>query len=75
MLSQSCTSRPLAHALPLRLLPTHCVLCLPQASPNLLDVDRIIIPVNCRNVHWTCCIIDVQNEEFVYYDSMGVSAR
>lgn len=72
MSSQSCTSRLLAHAVPLRLLPTHRVVC--QASPNLLDVDRIIIPVNCRNVHWTCCVIDVQNEEFVYYDSMGVRA-
>ena len=68
---------------PLACLPTPCLSafcqhtasCASQASLNLLDVDRIIIPVNCRNVHWTCCIIDVQNEEFVYYDSMGVSAR
>jgi Ulp1 family protease len=35
-------------------------------------VDRIIIPINIRNAHWTLAIINVKDKEFVYYDSLGV---
>jgi len=41
-----------------------------QLSRTLLDVDRIIVPVNIGNTHWTCVLIDLQNHCLVYYNSM-----
>ena len=43
-----------------------------QKSASVLDVDRIIIPVNQNNVHWVCAMIDLKNEKLVYFDSMAV---
>lgn len=39
-----------------------------QRSRNIFQVDRIIIPVNIGNVHWTLAVIDVQNKRIEYYD-------
>lgn len=44
-----------------------------QSSPTLLDVDRIILPVNHGNTHWSCAMIDIQNKQIVSYDSLNVS--
>lgn len=52
-----------------QLVPKSCL----QASPNLLEVDRIIIPMNIMNTHWVLIMIDIKNKRFVYYDSNGVS--
>lgn len=43
-----------------------------QESTSILDCDRVIAPVHL-GVHWTCTMADIANQEFVYYDSMGVS--
>lgn len=42
-----------------------------QASPTVLDCDRVIVPVHLP-AHWTCAVIDLQRQELCYYDSMGV---
>jgi len=41
-----------------------------QISQCILDVDRIIIPINLNNTHWTCAMIDIQHKKFQYFDSM-----
>eukprot|EP00172_Hildenbrandia_rubra_P000819 Plantae.Rhodophyta-Hildenbrandia_rubra.ctg14608.p1 GENE.Plantae.Rhodophyta-Hildenbrandia_rubra.ctg14608~~Plantae.Rhodophyta-Hildenbrandia_rubra.ctg14608.p1 ORF type:complete len:593 (-),score=108.13 Plantae.Rhodophyta-Hildenbrandia_rubra.ctg14608:89-1867(-) len=33
-------------------------------------LDRILIPINLGNYHWLLVMIDLQNREFVYLDSM-----
>ena len=32
--------------------------------------DRIVIPVNSCNLHWTCAIIDLEAKKLVYLDSL-----
>lgn len=44
-----------------------------QPSTSILDCDRIIIPANQGNLHWVCAVIDLKNEKFIMYDSLGVS--
>jgi Ulp1 family protease len=44
-----------------------------QNGATLLDMDRIIMPINHGNVHWTCAMIDLVNKEIVSYDSKKVS--
>ena len=46
-----------------------------QTSPNVLEVDRIIIPVNLNNTHWACAVIYIKEKRIVYYDSMSVSIK
>ena len=36
-------------------------------------VDRILVPINIRDTHWACALIDLANRRLKYYDSMGVS--
>ena len=43
-----------------------------QASPNLLEVDRIIIPINVGGAHWTIIMIDLKRHRIFYYNSTGV---
>ncbi len=43
-----------------------------QPSTTLLDVDRIVLPINHNNLHWTCAVIDIKNKEIVTYDSLHV---
>ncbi|KAG1673549.1 hypothetical protein FOA52_003849 [Chlamydomonas sp. UWO 241] len=42
-----------------------------QLSPNILSVDRVIVPVNDNNIHWTCAVIDIKGRQLMYLDSMG----
>ena len=60
-------SRPISF-LPSCHVPRAC--CCLKLSRTLLDVDRIIVPVNIGNTHWTCVPIDLQNRCVVYYNSM-----
>ena len=46
------------------------VLCSTQTKHTVLDVDRIIIPVNHDNRHWTCCMIDLKDKHLIHYDSL-----
>lgn len=43
-----------------------------QPSPTVLQLDRIVVPFHLGN-HWTCACIDLQAQEVVYCDSLGVS--
>ena len=43
-----------------------------QECASILDCDRIIAPVHL-GMHWTCAMADLANQEFAYFDSMGVS--
>lgn len=36
---------------------------------NLFEVDRIFIPVNTKNTHWTLLVLHMQEKEVHYYDS------
>ena len=36
---------------------------------DITKCDKIIVPVNEDNCHWTLAVVDVVNEELVYYDS------
>lgn len=42
-----------------------------QLVDSILDLDRIIVPINLNNTHWTCAVIDLRGRKFEYYDSMG----
>lgn len=44
-----------------------------QLSTSILDCDRIIVPVNQSNTHWTCAVIDLRDQKLIYYDSLVVS--
>lgn len=44
-----------------------------QLSTSILDCDRIIVPVNQSNTHWTCAVIDLNDKKLIYYDSLVVS--
>ncbi|GLI69363.1 hypothetical protein VaNZ11_013954 [Volvox africanus] len=40
-----------------------------QPSSNVLELDRIIIPIH-KGVHWTCAEIDLKARAVRYYDSL-----
>ena len=40
-----------------------------QVPLKLSGVERVIVPVNCDNNHWTCAVADIPNKRLVYYDS------
>mmetsp|Transcript_31328 Transcript_31328/g.55059 ORF Transcript_31328/g.55059 Transcript_31328/m.55059 type:complete len:457 (-) Transcript_31328:131-1501(-) len=42
-----------------------------QVHPSVLD--KVIIPVNVGNNHWTLSVIDLKRKRFEYYDSLGHS--
>ena len=44
-----------------------------QPFTSILDCDRIIVPANQGNMHWVCAIVDIKNQKFIMYDSLGVS--
>ena len=44
-----------------------------QPFASILECDRIIIPANQGNMHWVCAVIDIKNQKFIMYDSLGVS--
>ena len=42
---------------------------------DIFKLDKIIVPCNCSNMHWTCLCVYVQERRIVYYDSMNGSGR
>ena len=42
-----------------------------QSRSSILDVDKIIVPVNQSNTHWTVAVVDLRNERLEYFDSLG----
>jgi sentrin-specific protease 1 len=38
---------------------------------DIFGLDKVFIPVNVSNVHWTCAVIFVQEKRIQYFDSMG----
>ncbi len=44
-----------------------------QPFTSILDCDKIIMPANQGNMHWVCAVIDIKNQKFIMYDSLGVS--
>ena len=42
-----------------------------QTAECVLDMDRLIVPVHL-GMHWTCAVIDMEQREIRYYDSMAV---
>ena len=42
-----------------------------QTRSSILDVDKIIVPVNQGGIHWTVAVIDLQKKRFEYFDSLG----
>ena len=42
-----------------------------QSRSSILDVDKIIVPVNQSNTHWTVAVMDLKNERLEYFDSLG----
>jgi Ulp1 family protease len=43
-----------------------------QRSASVLDCDRIIIPLNQGQMHWTCAVVDLKERKLSYYDSLMV---
>jgi sentrin-specific protease 1 len=42
---------------------------------DVLELDKVIIPINISNCHWTLGAIFVQKKEIHYYDSMGSTGQ
>jgi sentrin-specific protease 1 len=38
---------------------------------DIFGLDKVFIPVNVSNTHWTCAVIFVQEKKIQYFDSMG----
>jgi Ulp1 family protease len=41
-----------------------------QSQTCILDCDKIFIPINQSNMHWTVAVVDLRNERFEYFDSL-----
>lgn len=37
---------------------------------DIFKLDKIIIPINQRRLHWMCAVIDMRKKQIVMYDSM-----
>lgn len=44
-----------------------------RAKINILDLDKIVLPVHVGQNHWCCAIINLAEKQFEYYDSLGGS--
>ncbi|BAO38672.1 ULP1 [Kluyveromyces marxianus] len=42
---------------------------------DILDLERIFIPVNLNDSHWTLGIIDIKNKRILYLDSLSSGAN
>ena len=42
---------------------------LPGAQ-NIFEADKVIIPVNLNNTHWTCVCVNMKEKRIEYYDSL-----
>jgi len=42
---------------------------------DIFELDKIIVPCNCDNMHWTCLCVYMQKRSIVYYDSMHYSMK
>ena len=40
---------------------------------KLLEVERLFIPINLGNMHWTLCVVSPTAKRIDYYDSLGGS--
>ncbi|KAF5830596.1 hypothetical protein DUNSADRAFT_14326 [Dunaliella salina] len=41
-----------------------------QASSCLLECDRLVVPVHCGQTHWACAVVDLQQRQLHYFDSL-----
>ena len=39
---------------------------------SVLEYQRLVIPINLNQTHWTCAVIDLKAQELLYFDSMHV---
>ena len=39
--------------------------------PDIFALQKMVVPVNIRNMHWTSVHVDFLQREIVFYDSMG----
>jgi len=37
---------------------------------DIFPLDKIICPINCGGMHWTCAVIDMQKRRIQFYDSL-----
>ena len=42
---------------------------------DVFEKDKVFIPVNISNSHWTLCVVYVQKKEIAYYNSMRGSGK
>jgi hypothetical protein len=42
-----------------------------KANIDLFELDRVLVPVNMGNHHWTLAIVNTTEERIEYYDSTG----
>jgi len=40
---------------------------------DIFSLDKLLIPINIGNAHWTCAVINFADKRFEYYDSMSDS--
>ena len=38
---------------------------------NIFELDKIFVPVNTTNTHWSCAVIFMQTKRIVHLDSLG----
>ena len=41
------------------------------AKVDLFSINKIFVPINIDNIHWTLLVVYVSERRLVYYDSMG----
>ena len=46
-----------------------------RVGGDLFALDKIFIPINQNNQHWTCVVVSVQEKCIRYYDSFGLFNR
>lgn len=44
-----------------------------QLCASVLECDFIVVPVH-QGIHWVCAVVDLEQQRFVYYDSLHVRA-
>ena len=42
---------------------------------DVFEKEKIFIPVNINNTHWTLLVVYIQKKEIHYYDSMSGSGK
>ena len=44
-------------------------------SVNVFELDRVLVPINLSNTHWTLALIEPHSRKLTYYDSMGGTGK